>query len=63
MSLKRRLTVGSFLDKKAAEAVPSEPAEVAAKQATTPAWAARSDSDFMFRREGHTATLKRAFQN
>ena len=57
MSLKRRLTVGNFLDKKAAEAAPVQPAA----QPANPAWAARSDSDFMFRREGHTANLKRAF--
>ena len=60
LSLKRRLTVGSFLDKKAAEAAP---VETTAKPATTPAWAARTDSDFMFRREGQTANLKRAFQD
>ena len=63
LSLKRRLTVGSFLDKKAAEAAHSAPVETTAKPATTPAWAARTDSDFMFRREGHTANLKRAFQS
>ena len=57
MSLKRRLTVGNFLDKKAAEAAPV----AAAAKPANPAWAARSDSDFMFRREGHTANLKRAF--
>ena len=63
LSLKRRLTVGSFLDMKAAEAASSAPVATTAKPAGSPAWAARPDSDFMFRREGHTANIKRAFQN
>ena len=63
MSLKRRLTVGSFLDKKAAESTNAAPVATTAKPASNPAWAARTDSDFMFRREGHTANLKRAFQS
>ena len=61
LSLKRRLTVGSFLDKKAAEATNAAPVATTAKPASE--WAARSDSDFMFRREGQTANIKRAFQN
>lgn len=46
-SLKRRLTVGHFLDKQDAEAVTSAPATVPAAK---PARAARAENDFMFRR-------------
>ena len=63
VSLKRRLTVAHFLDKKAAQAAPVAATETAATPAANPAWATRNDGDFMFRRDDNKANIKRAFQN
>ena len=60
-SLKRRLTVGHFLDQKEAAEAQAEPAR-ASKPATKQTWAARADSDFMFRRQGTQPSLKPAYQ-
>jgi hypothetical protein len=75
-SLKRRITVGHFLDQKAAaaaEAAPAQPAQLQAgqvqqKPAPVPTNAAakpafvRSDGDFMFRRDHNQPRVKPAYQ-
>ncbi len=68
-SLKRRLTVGHFLDQKEAAAGHAAPARGAAaptpapaRPAVQPAWAARGDSDFMFRRDSKLPSLKSVHQ-
>ena len=65
-SLKRRLTVGHFLDQKAATAaeatLPGDTAQQPVpQQAPQQAWAARSDGDLMFRREAKHPAPKPAF--
>ena len=65
VSLKRRLTVGHFLDKEEAAAAPAaaepSPSEAASVPATKPAWAARPDGDFMFRRDDKQPGLRPTF--
>ena len=61
-SLKRRLTVGHFLDQKEATAADATaPNTPAAQPAPQPAWAARNDGNLMFRRDGKHPALKPAF--
>ena len=65
VSLKRRLTVGHFLDKEEGAAAPAaaepSPSEAASVPATKPAWAARPDGDFMFRRDDKQPGLRPTF--
>ena len=65
VSLKRRLTVGHFLDKEEVAAAPAaaepSPSEAASVPATKPAWAARPDGDFMFRRDDKQPGLRPTF--
>ena len=68
-SLKRRLTVGHFLDKKEAEALGREQTVApkadpgrGSKPVAKPQWASGTDSDFMFRRPGPQPSLKPAYQ-
>ena len=61
VSLKRRLTVGHFLDKEEAEAAPAAPEPSPGKTAAKPAWAARPDGVFMFRRDDKQPGLRPTF--